>query len=97
MDKQQYLSLLPYKELMKQIIINSAASNISLDYKLTLEKVGNELGHKLSCTCSSGWFKLTNNVYKEFLLAEAEFSNDKKQENENENSGKKSNSKNKRK
>jgi hypothetical protein len=70
MDKTQYETIKPFRDLMKKIIVNSAASNLPIEYRTTLEAVGKELGYKLSCTCSSGWFTLTSRVYNEMLTYE---------------------------
>lgn len=70
MDKTQYEKIKPFRDLMKKIIVNSAASNLPIEYRTTLEAVGNELGYKLSCSCSSGWFTLTSRVYNEMLTYE---------------------------
>ena len=67
MTQESYNALLPYKELMRTIIINSAASSLPIEYREALVTAGKEDGHKLSCTCSTGWYSLTNAVYHEFL------------------------------
>lgn len=83
MQKELYLKLRPYKDLMRQIIINSSASNIPIGYKTTLEEAGKEFGYKLSCNCSSGWFVLTSKVYKEYCAAELLYEqNQNSEENE---------------
>lgn len=67
LTKKQYDRLYPYIDVMKAIIVNSSASNLSPGYKITLTEVGDELGIKLSCTCSSGWFRLTTSIYTKVL------------------------------
>lgn len=67
MTQESYNALLPYKELMRTIIINSSVSSLPIGYQEALKQAGSELGLKLSCTCSSGWFRLTSDVYKDFL------------------------------
>ncbi len=73
MTKEQYLQLFPYKAVMKNIIVNSSASNLSIDFRTTLENIGKELGFKLSCNCGSGWFTFISKIYNEYLKAEAEY------------------------
>lgn len=99
MTQETYNALVPYKELMRTIIINSAASNLPISYRQTLQSAGTELGLKLSCTCSSGWFKLTSDVYKEFLKYKSEQDDNKetKDTTSKENTDRKSGAKNKRK
>lgn len=67
MTQELYNQLTPFVQLMRQIIINSAASNLPIEYKTTLQQVGNQLGIHLSCNCSSGWFTLTSKLYTEYL------------------------------
>lgn len=67
MTQELYDRLTPFASLMRQIIINSAASNLPIEYKTVLQEVGNQLGIHLSCNCSSGWFTLTSKLYAEYL------------------------------
>lgn len=99
MTRENYYKLLPFQNLMAQIIINSSASNIPIEYKQILEEAGKEYGYKLSCNCSSGWFVLTSKLYKEFLAEKAII---QKEQEEKENESRKTdsstnNKKNKRK
>ena len=92
MTQESYNALLPYKDLMRTIIINSAASSLPIGFQQALQQAGKEDGYKLSCTCSSGWFKLTSAVYQKFLKFRATH-DDKKEES----TDRKSDRKNKRK
>ena len=72
MTQESYNALLPFKDLMRTIIINSAASSLPIEYKTALEAAGKEDGYKLSCSCSTGWYSLTNAVYHEFIKFNAQ-------------------------
>lgn len=86
MTKENYEALMPYKDLMRTIIINSAASNLPIGYKIAAETAGKEYGIHLSCNCSSGWFTLTSRIYKEFLkFSNENFKEQEKLTNENSN------------
>ena len=89
MTRENYYKLLPFRNLMAQIIINSSASNIPIEYKQILEEAGKEFGYKLSCNCSSGWFVLTSKLYKEFLAEKAII---QKEQEEKENESRKTDS-----
>jgi hypothetical protein len=71
MTRENYYKLLPFRNLMAQIIMNSSASQLPIEYKQILVEAGKEYGYKLSCNCSSGWFVLTSKLYKEFIAEEA--------------------------
>ena len=85
MTREHYYKLLPFKDLMAQIIINSSASHLPIEYKQILEEAGKEYGYKLSCNCSSGWFVLTSKLYRELLAEEAKIHKEQ-EEKENESS-----------
>lgn len=80
MDKEQFKALQPYKDLMRQTIINSAASSLPIEFRQTAEQVGKQLGITLSCNCSSGWFTMISKLYKEFIAVSTKYNNEPKED-----------------
>ena len=66
MTQEEYDSLKPYTDLMRTIIINSAASNLPIAYREIVLKLNKQRGYSI-CNCSSGIFQGTTRLYKELL------------------------------
>lgn len=73
MTKEQYEQLVPFESYMAQVIVNASASSVPIEYKQVLERIGSENNIKLSCNCSSGWFKLTSKIYDAYLAAKKKY------------------------
>lgn len=73
MTKEQYEELVPFESYMAQVIVNASASSVPIEYKQVLERIGSENNIKLSCNCSSGWFKLTSKIYDAYLVAKKKY------------------------
>lgn len=86
MTKEQYEQLVPFESYMAQVIVNASASSVPIEYKQVLERIGSENNIKLSCNCSSGWFKLTSKIYDAYLAAKKKYGD----KNEKGSSGKNS-------
>lgn len=71
--KEQYEQLVPFERYMAQVIVNASASSVPIEYKQVLERIGSENNIKLSCNCSSGWFKLTSKIYDAYLVAKKKY------------------------
>lgn len=69
MTQEEYDSIKPYTDLMRTIIINSAASNIPIAYRELVLKLNKQRGYSI-CNCSSGIFQGTTRLYKELLAYE---------------------------
>lgn len=69
MTQEEYESLKPYEALMKTIIINSAASNLPIDYREKIVAYNKARGYSI-CNCSSGLFQGTSKLYNEYLAYE---------------------------
>jgi hypothetical protein len=72
--KEQYEELVPFERYMAQVIVNASASAVPIEYRRVLGRIGSENNIKLSCNCSSGWFKLTSKIYDEYLVAKKKYS-----------------------
>lgn len=69
MTEELYRKLLPYKEVMKKIVINSAFSTLPIGYQeLVLGELKNR-GVSL-CQCASGVLNATSRLYQELLVYE---------------------------
>lgn len=69
LSDKEYERLYPYKSLIKSTIVNSSASGLPIGYKTAAEEIALAHGYKMSCRCSSGWFKVTayiNNLICEY-------------------------------
>lgn len=80
LNESEYNRLYPYKELIRTIIINSSASNLPNGYKIAAEEIGKAHGVRISCSCSSGWFKITSTIYQWMLEYETNNQTDGKKE-----------------
>lgn len=70
MIQEEYDKLTPYKELMRTIIINAAASNVPIAYRELVVKYNKSRGYSI-CNCSSGIYQGTTRLYKEYIEYEA--------------------------
>lgn len=100
LSQREYERLYPYKELIKNIIVNSSASNLPIGYKIAAEEIAKEHGYNMSCHCSSGWFKVTSKIsgwMNEFETAKLREEALKKTKTDEKDSDKRSSRSNKRK
>lgn len=74
MTEELYNKLLPYREMMQAMIINSACANVPLAFRELV--LGEMKGRGISlCHCNSGVLNATSRLYQEFLLYEKEIRN----------------------
>lgn len=69
MTEELYKQLLPYRDMMKAIVINSSYSSVPLDYQTLVLGTMKQRGVSL-CQCPSGVINATSRLYQELLIFE---------------------------
>lgn len=65
--REEYETIARHIDIVKQIIIDRAISNVSISYQEdVLEKIGKKYGW-FTCNCGAGIFNATSRIYNAYL------------------------------
>ena len=65
--REEYETIARHIDIVKQIIIDRAISNVSISYREdVLEKIGKKYGW-YTCNCGAGIFNATSRIYNAYL------------------------------
>lgn len=67
LTKEQFEQLEKHIPTMKLIITNRAMSNISIEYRDTINRIGKQLGYNYCPSCSAGIYNLTAQLYNKYI------------------------------
>lgn len=67
LTKEQFEQLNKYIDTIKLIVTNKAMSNVSIEYRDTINRIGKQLGYNYCPTCSAGLYNLTAALYNKYI------------------------------
>lgn len=67
LTEEQYKKLDKHIDTIELIIRNSAISNVSVEYKATINEIGRQLGYRYCTNCNAGIYNLTAQLYNKYI------------------------------
>ena len=67
LTKEQYEQIDKHISTMKLIITNKSMSNVPIEYRETMNRIGKQLGYNYCPTCNAGLYNLTAQLYNKYL------------------------------
>ena len=72
---EQYEQIDKHISTMKLIITNKSMSNVPIEYRETMNRIGKQLGYNYCPTCNAGLYNLTAQLYNKYLEYVSNISN----------------------
>lgn len=67
LTKEQYEQIDKHISTMKLIVTNKSMSNVPIEYRETMNRIGKQLGYNYCPTCNAGLYNLTAQLYNKYL------------------------------
>ena len=67
LTKEQYEQIDKHINTVKLIVTNKSMSNVPIEYRETMNRIGKQLGYNYCPTCNAGLYNLTAQLYNKYL------------------------------
>lgn len=67
LTKEQYEQIDKHINTVKLIVTNQSMSNVPIEYRETMNRIGKQLGYNYCPTCNAGLYNLTAQLYNKYL------------------------------
>lgn len=67
LTKEQYEQIDRHISTVKLIVTNKSMSNVPIEYRETMNRIGKQLGYNYCPTCNAGLYNLTAQLYNKYI------------------------------
>lgn len=67
LTKEQYEQIDKHINTVELIVTNKSMSNVPIEYRETMNRIGKQLGYNYCHSCNAGLYNLTAQLYNKYL------------------------------